>query len=97
MKAKKENMEQWTREPVNDVQWQTLPQLQGRSTAQWIKQTKAEMYILHFAAGFQSGYGASHLLHLLKENNNANFTIGNKDGLSHVFGEYFENLKLKVL
>lgn len=31
---------------------QKLPRLQGRSIARWIKQTKAEMYILHFDTGF---------------------------------------------
>lgn len=59
------------------MQWQTLLRLQGKGTAQWTKQTRAEMCILlHFAPGIQSGYGASHLLHLLKENNNANLPQG---------------------
>lgn len=44
MKAKKEHMELWARKPINDVLWHTLLRLQGRSTAWWIKQTRAEIW-----------------------------------------------------
>lgn len=63
-------MELWAREPINDVLWHTLLRLQVRSTAWWTKQTRAEMWFSVM------GYGTSHLLHLLKENNNANLPQG---------------------